>query len=226
LKPWQQQQWCIPKVDYEFIARMEDILDLYASEPDPAYPLVCFDERPTQLIDHVVEPLPTQPGQPARYDYHYRRNGTCNLFMSFAPQIGWRHVQVSAQRCIPDFARQMRWLVDVAFPQATKIRIVLDNLNTHKISSLYKTFPPDEARRIARKLELHFTPVHASWLNMAEIEWSVLVKQCLARRIPTKSHLGREIAFWETRRNVQKATVEWTFTCAKARETMGRLYPS
>jgi hypothetical protein len=175
LKPWQRAQWCIPKVDYEFIARMEDILDLYAEADDPYYPLVCFDEHPIQLIDHTRQPLPARPGTPARYDYHYKRRGTCNLFITFAPRLGWRHVQVSDRRTIPDFARQMKWLVDVAFPNAFKIRVVLDNLNTHKIASLYKTFPPAEARRIARKLEFHFTPVHGSWLNMAEIELGVLL---------------------------------------------------
>lgn len=205
---------------------MEDILDLYAEAHDPYYPLICFDERPMQLIDHILDPLPARRGQPIKYDYHYKRMGTCNLFISFAPQLAWRHVQISDRRTIPDFARQMKWLVDHAFPKALKIRIVLDNLNTHKIASLYKTFTPDEARRIARRLEFHFTPAHASWLNMAEIEWAVLTKQCLDQRIASQTQLLRQIATWQAERNSKKDTVKWLFTCEKARQTMARLYPS
>jgi len=205
---------------------MEDILDLYAEAHDPYYPVICFDEHPMQLIDHILQPLPSKPGRPARYDYHYKRRGTCNLFIHFAPRLAWRHVQVSQRRTITDFAHQMQWLVDQAFPNALKIRVVLDNLNTHKIASLYQTFPPDEARRIARKLEFHFTPVHASWLNMAEIELAVLGKQCLNRRIPTLSFLSREVSMWEADRNSQQHTVQWLFTCENARQKMTRLYPS
>lgn len=205
---------------------MEDILDLYAEAHDPYYPVVCFDEHPMQLIDHILQPLPRKPGRPARYDYHYKRMGTCNLFIHFAPRLAWRHVQVSQRRTIRDFAHQMQWLVDQAFPHALKIRVVLDNLNTHKIASLYQTFPPDEARRIARKLEFHFTPVHASWLNMAEIELAVLGKQCLNRRIPTLTFLSREVSMWEADRNSQQHTVQWLFTCENARQKLARLYPS
>ena len=205
---------------------MEDILDLYSEAHDPYYPIVCFDERPMQLIDHVKTPLPARPRHPIKYDYHYRRAGTCNLFISFCPQTAWRHVQITARRTITDFARQMKWLVDHAFPNALKLRLVLDNLNTHKIASLYKTFPADEARRIARRLELHFTPIHASWLNMAEIEWAVLTKQCLDQRIASQTQLLRHIAMWETQRNANKDTVKWLFTCDKARQKMARLYPS
>lgn len=205
---------------------MEDILDLYAEAHDPYYPVVCFDEHPMQLIDHILQPLPRKPGRPVRYDYHYKRRGTCTLFIHFAPRLAWRHIQISARRTIADFAQQMQWLVDQAFPHALKIRVVLDNLNTHQIASLYKTFPPDEARRIARKLEFHFTPVHASWLNMAEIELAVLGKQCLNRRIPTLSCLSRELAMWEAERNSQQHTVQWLFTCEIARQKMARLYPS
>jgi transposase len=179
-----------------------------------------------QLIDHILDPLPARRGQPIKYDYHYKRMGTCNLFISFAPQLAWRHVQISDRRTIPDFARQMKWLVDQAFPKALKIRIVLDNLNTHKIASLYQTFAPDEARRIARRLEFHFTPSHASWLNMAEIEWAVLTKQCLNQRIASQTQLLRQIAMWQAERNSNKDTVKWLFTCQKARQTMARLYPS
>lgn len=205
---------------------MEDILDLYAEAHDPYYPVVCFDEHPMQLIDHILQPLPRKPGRPVGYDYHYKRRGTCTLFIHFAPRLAWRHIQISARRTIADFAQQMQWLVDQAFPHALKIRVVLDNLNTHQIASLYKTFPPDEARRIARKLEFHFTPVHASWLNMAEIELAVLGKQCLNRRIPTLSCLSRELAMWEAERNSQQHTVQWLFTCEIARQKMARLYPS
>jgi len=205
---------------------MEDILDLYAEAPDPYYPVVCFDERPMQLIAHTRQPLPVRPGTPMRYDYHYERQGTCNLFISFAPRLGWRHVQISYRRTIPDFAQQMQWLVDEAFPHALKIRLVLDNLNTHKIASLYQTFAPDEARRIARRLAFHFTPVHASWLNMAEIELAVLTKQCLNRRFPSLTELQWQLSMWETDRNAQKQTVQWLFTCDQARQKMARLYPS
>lgn len=208
------------------MARMEDILDLYAEAHDPYYPVVCFDEHPMQLIDHTCQPLPSRPGTPARYDYHYQRMGTCNLFISFAPRLGWRHIQVSQRRTITDFAQQMKWLVDEAFPDALKVRVVLDNLNTHTLTSLYKTFAPHEARRIARKLEFHFTPVHGSWLNMAEIELAVLGKQCLNRRIPYLSQLSREVAFWEAERNANQHTVQWLFTCEKARQKLARLYPS
>ena len=205
---------------------MEDILDLYAEAYDPYYPIVCFDERPMQLIGHIKKPLPARPGQPIKYDYHYQRVGTCNLFISFCPQRAWRHVQISDRRTIADFAKQMRWLVDQAFPRALKIRVVLDNLNTHTIASLYKTFEPQEARRIARHLEFHFTPVHASWLNMAEIEWAILTKQCLNQRIPSKTPLRRHIAMWETERNSDGKTVNWLFTCQQARQVMASLYPS
>lgn len=205
---------------------MEDILDLYAEAHDPLYPVVCFDERPMQLIDQVLDPLPARPGAPIRYDYHYKRVGTCNLFISFAPRLAWRHVQISHRRTTTDFAHQMKGLVDHAFPKAFKIRLVLDNLNTHKINSLYKTFTPDEARRIARRLEFHFTPVHASWLNMAEIEWAVLTQQCLNQRIPSLTKLRHQVSMWQAERNMQQHTVQWLFTCHKARQKMARLYPS
>lgn len=225
MKPWQQAQWCIPKVDWTFVARMEDLLDLYAEADDPLYPVVCFDERPYQLVSEVIQPIPAQPGQRKRTDYHYHREGTCNLFVAFCPRQGWRHVTVTDRRTKADFARQMQALVDVYFPDALQIRLVLDNLNTHVASSLYETFAPAEARRILRRLVFHYTPVHASWLNMVELEIAVLSSQCLDRRIGSLTRLRREIWMWEAERNAKRATVNWRFTCDKARQNT-RLYPA
>jgi hypothetical protein len=205
---------------------MEDVLDLYAQGHDPLYPQVCFDERPCQLLSEVRQPLPARLGQPRRYDYEYRREGTCNLFMFFQPLACWRHVKVTAQRTKVDFAYCMKDLVDVLFPDAHCIRLVLDNLNTHKLEVLYEVFAPAEARRIARKLEFHYTPKHGSWLNMVEIELSVLSSQCLDRRIPSQSILAQQALAWEQRRNALRATVHWQFTSAKARTKLQRLYPS
>jgi hypothetical protein len=204
---------------------MEAILDLYAEAEDRFYPVVCFDERPMQLISEVRQPIPAAPGQRQRYDYHYQREGTANLFVLFCPRQSWRHVEVTERRTHQDFARQMQTLVDVFFPQALKIRLVLDNLNIHKPASLYQTFEPAEARRILRRLEFHYTPVHASWLNMVEVELATLSDQCLDRRIATLSTLRREVWAWEARRNRERATVHWQFTCDKARLNL-RLYPS
>lgn len=205
---------------------MEDVLDLYAQPYDPARPRVNFDEASKQLIAETRTPLPAQPGQPARYDYEYERNGTRNLFLFTEPQAGWRHINVTAQRTGLDFAHQMKWLVDECYPDAELVRVVLDNLNTHKPASLYEAFAPAEARRILKKLEFHYTPKHGSWLNMAEIELSVLQRQCLARRIPDEATLIKEIAAWETRRNKERATIDWRFSITDAREKLKRLYPS
>jgi len=205
---------------------MEDILDLYAEPYDPDYPQVCFDETPYQLLEETRPALPCQPGRPRRFDYEYRRNGTCNLFLFFQPLMGWRHIKITERRTKQDFARCMKDLVDVHFPQARRIRVVLDNLNTHTPASLYETFAAAEARRILRKLEFHFTPNHASWLNMAEIELSVLMNQCLDRYIPHFETLQRETEAWETERNRRQATVNWQFSTDKAREKLKRLYPS
>ncbi len=182
---------------------MEDILDLYAEPYDPRRPVVGFDERPYQLLGEVRPPVPLQPGQPARYDSEYRHHGTCNLFLTFHPLQGWRHVDVTAQCTKRDFADCMKALVDIGFPQAGVIRVVLDNLNTHTPAALYEAFEPAEARRIARKLEFHYTPKHGSWLNMVEIELSVLLRECLERRIPDIPTLQAEIAAWEHERNAQ-----------------------
>ena len=170
--------------------------------------------------------MPAQAGRPARYDYEYARNGTRNLFLFTEPQAGWRQVNVTVQRTMPDFAHQMKWLVDECHPAAELIRVVLDNLNTHKPASLYEAFTPAEARRMLKKLEFHYTPKHGSWLNMAEIELSVLQRQCLARRIPDEATLVREIAAWEAQRNKERATIDWRFSITDAREKLKRLYPS
>jgi DDE superfamily endonuclease len=204
---------------------MEDILDLYAEPYDPQYPLVCFDESPYQLVREVRQSLPVRPGQPRRYDYEYRREGTCNLFLFFEPLQGWRHVEVTDRRTTQDFAYCMKDLVDLHFPQATVISVVLDNLNTHTPAALYATFPPVEACRILRKLDFPYTPKHGSWLNMAEIEFAVVSTQCLNRRLGDQETVRREIAAWEARRNAQKATADWRFTTATARRTLKRLYP-
>ena len=221
-----KKQWCIPEVSAEFVAPMEDVLEVYAEPYDPTRPKVNFDETTKQLIKETRQPLPAQPGRPQRYDYEYERNGTRNLFLFVEPQAGRRHVQVKAQRTKVDFTHAMQWLVDEGYPAATVIRVVLDNLNTHKIASLYEAFAPAEARRLARKLELHYTPKHGSWLNMAEIEWSVLQQQCLDRRMPDEATLTREIAAWEAQRNAEQATIDWRFSIADARKKLKRLYPS
>jgi DDE superfamily endonuclease len=213
-------------VSGEFVAAMEDVLDLYAKPYDPKRPTVTFDETSTQLIGEKRQPLPAQPGQPARYDYEYKRNGTRNIFLFCEPQAGWRHVAVTAQRTMEDFAQQMKWLVDERYPRAEVIRVVLDNLNTHKPGSLYETFPPAEARRLCQKLEFHYTPKHGSWLNMAEIELSVFARQCLQRRIATEAMLVQELAAIEATRNAARATIHWQFTTAAARDKLAHLYPS
>jgi hypothetical protein len=205
---------------------MEDVLDLYEEEPDPERPKVCFDEQPYQMLSEVREPLPTAPGQPLRYDYQYQREGTCNLFLFFCPDTGWREVKVTAQRTAVDFAHCMKDLVDVHFPEALVIRVILDNLNTHTPAALYEAFAPEEARRILRKLEFHFTPKHGSWLNMAEIELSALTRQCLHRRLPNQERVACESAAWVKDRNAQGTTVQWRFTTTQARDKLQRLYPS
>jgi transposase len=206
---------------------MEDVLKLYAEEYDPERPQVCFDEMPYQLVKEKRLPLPVKPGLPERYDYEYERGGVRNLFMCFEPHGGWRHVEVTERRTKQDFARQMKVLVDEHFPKAKKIRLVMDNLNTHSPSALYETFEPEEAWRIFSKLEIHYTPKHASWLNMVEAEFAVLANQCVGgRRIGDEESLKSEVAAWERERNERKATVNWRFTVEDAREKLKRLYPS
>jgi hypothetical protein len=204
---------------------MEEVLDVYTLPRDPTCPLVCMDEASKQLVGETRLPLPVRPGDPAHYDYEYVRNGVANLFLFFAPLEGWRHVTVTERRTRVDWAHAMRDLVDVYFPAAPTIRVVLDNLNTHIAGSLYEAFAPQEARRILSRLELHHTPKHGSWLNMAEIELSVLSRQCLDRRIPDTPTLAREVVAWETPRNSAQATMDWRFTTADARIKLTHLYP-
>jgi len=205
---------------------MEDVLDLYSEPYDPNRPVVCFDETSKQLVSEKRSPIPAKAGRRERFDYEYQRNGTRNLFMFCEPQAGWRHMEVTERRTMQDFAHQMRWLVDTAYPGVEKIRVVLDNLNTHRRASLYQTFEPEEARRVIKRLEFHHTPKHGSWLNMAEIEFSVFSKQCLNRRIGDAGLLQREVAALETERNQAKATINWRFSTVDARKKLHRIYPS
>src|SRR5882672_4807896 len=225
LKPWRRDMWCIPKVDGPYVACMEDVLDLYAEAPDPARPVVCFDESPTQLIGEVRQPIPAQPGQLERYDCEYRRNGTANLFVFLDAHRPWRTVKVTDSRNARDFAHCMRDLVDRHYPEATMIRVVLDNLSSHSRGALYETFPAPEAHRILRRLEFHYTPKHASWLNMVEIEIGVLRSQCLDRRIEDRNTLEAEIDAWLCQRNADRARIKWMFTTQRARIKLLRAYP-
>ena len=204
---------------------MEDVLDVYTRPYDPRFPQVCMDETSRQLLADVAPPLPAAPGYPARQDYEYARNGVCNLFLVCEPLRGWRHVTVSDRRTRLDWAYCIQELVDVHYPEAEKIRLVMDNLNTHTPASLYEAFPPAEAKRLADKLEIHYTPKHGSWLNMAEIELSVLAAQCLDRRLPDRPTLEREVAAWEAERNAATRTIHWRFTTADARIKLKHLYP-
>jgi len=225
LKPWRKDMWCIPKVDAEYVARMEDVLDLYAEPADPKYPVVCFDESPTQLIGEVRPAIPARPGKLERYDCEYKRNGTANLFVFLDAHRPWRHVKVTDRRAAEDFATCMRDLVDIHYPKAKRIRVVLDNLSTHSAAALYQALPAPEARRILRRIEFHFTPKHASWLNMVEIEIGVLRSQCLDRRIDCRQMLVREIAAWQRRRTDSGARIKWMFSTDHARTKMRRAYP-
>lgn len=203
---------------------MEDVLDLYEECPDEKRPIVCLDEKPYQLLEDTQDPLPIEPGEPKREDYTYKRNGTCNLFITYSPQLRWRHVTVTEHRTAKDYAEILKELVDVHFPDAEQIRIVQDNLNTHKGASLYERFSAEEARRIFKKLEFHYTPKHASWLNMAEIEIHVLGKQCIDRRIGDVEILKQEITAWEINRNHCESAINWQFTVNKARDKFKKSY--
>jgi len=225
LKPWQRDMWCIPQVDGTYVARMEDVLDLYTADPDPKRPVVCFDESPTQLIGEVRQPIPAEPGQAERFDYEYRRNGTANLFVFLDAHQPWRHVKVTDHRTATDFAGCMLDLVDTHYPNAEQIRVVLDNLSTHTPGALYETFAAPEAHRILQRLEFHYTPKHASWLNMVEIEIGVLRGQCLDRRIGERTVLEAEIKAWQAARNEAGARIQWKFTTQKARSKLARAYP-
>jgi transposase len=205
---------------------MEDVLALYAEPYDEKRPKVNFDETSRQLVADIRAPLEVSCGQPRRYDHEYKRQGTRNLFIHCEPQTGWRHVEVTERRTKTDFAQQMKWLVDERYPDAEVIRVVLDNLNTHGPGSLYEAFEPSEARRLVKKLEFHYTPKHGSWLNMAEIELSIMQRQCLNRRIADEATLKREVATWEQQRNEAKETIDWRFSITDAREKLKRLYPT
>jgi len=205
---------------------MEDVLDVYHRPYDEARPLVCLDEASRQLIGETITPIPVAPGRPARVDYEYVRNGTANLFMISEPLLGWRAVKVTERRTARDFAEVVRWIVEDLHAEAEKVVLVMDNLNTHKVASLYEAFPPEQARRIAERLEIHHTPKHGSWLNMAEIELSVLSRQCLDRRIESRQELKREVVAWEDDRNDRAVETKWRFTTTDARIKLHRLYPS
>jgi hypothetical protein len=204
---------------------MEDVLDVYHRPYDPKRPLIALDESSKQLIGETVQSLPPEPGQPERFDYEYVRNGTANLFMISEPLLGWRAVKVTERRTAKDFAEMLRWLAEDVHPEAEKLVLVMDNLNTHKLASLYETFPPEQAWRIAERLEIHHTPKHGSWLNVAEIELSVLSRQCLDRRIESMEKLRTEVAAWEETRNEEQVEIRWQFTTADARVKLRRLYP-
>ncbi len=226
LKPWLKKEWCIPpEQSGEFVCHMEDILEVYRRRLDPKRPLVCMDEMPYQLISETRVPLPLRPGQTPRYDYEYKREGVANIFMVFAPLLGQRWTRVTKRRTRHDWAYLIRDIVDGLFPEAEQIILVMDNLNTHVGGALYESFPPAEARRILNKLEIHYTPKHGSWLNMAEVELSILSRQCLDRRIGTQKLLGREVSAWNRDRNTSATTVDWQFTTAEARIKLKRLYP-
>jgi hypothetical protein len=205
---------------------MEDVLEVYHRPYDERRPVVCLDEVPVQLVGEARVPLPARPGQPARYDYEYVRNGTANLFLAFEPLIGWRAVQATERRTAKDFAAVLRWLVEDLHPDARTVVLVTDNLNTHTPGCLYDAYEPTRARAIAAKLEWHYTPKHGSWLNMAEIELAALAKQCLGRRIGSLPQLARQVAAWEGERNERAVEARWQFTTAKARTKLRRLYPS
>ncbi len=215
-----------PEANAEFVYRMEDVLGLYHEVYDAAHPTICFDETSKQLIAETRVPRPASPGHVARYDYEYERKGVRNLFMFFEPLRGWRHIEVTERRTKIDWANCMKQLVDEFYPDAVRIRVVQDNLNTHNPAALYEAFEPQEARRLLDRLEFHYTPKHGSWLNMAEIEFSVLSRQCLDQRLPSETALKRECAAWEEDRNANKTKTNWHFTTENARIKLQRLYPS
>ena len=221
------KQWCIPK-DYngEFVARMEDILDTYSLPYDPEIPLICMDEQPCQLLDDVVEPIPMKPGQPRKEDYEYERKGTCSIFVFTEPLAGWRHIEATPRRTKLDWAHQIERLLSEFFPNTQKIRLVMDNLNTHATGSLYQAFPAEKARALAKRLEIHYTPKHGSWLNIAEIELSVVTQQCLDRRIPDIETLNSLLSAWETNRNDCSKHINWHFSTEQARGKLKHLYPN
>jgi hypothetical protein len=219
--------WCIPpERDCEFVAAMEDVLEVYRRPHDPRRPVVCMDEASKQLVGEIRTPLPPAPGLPARYDCEYVRNGTANLYMAFEPLAGWRHVAVTETRKRVDWAWFVKGLLDGRYRHAERVVLVMDQLNTHAAASLYEAFPPEEARRLADRLEIHHTPKHGSWLNMAEIELSALARQCLGDRVEDRPALARAASAWQAARNRKHRRVDWRFTTADARIKLKRLYPS
>lgn len=204
---------------------MEDILEVYALPYDEDIPMVCMDEQPCQLLGEKLEPIPMEPGKTAKEDYEYVRHGTCSIFVFTEPLAGWRHVQATERRTKKDWAMQIKDLLDIRYPQVKRIRLIMDNLNTHSVSSLYETFPPDEALRLAKRLEIHYTPKHGSWLNIAEIELNAMTKQCLGRRIPDLPSLQKQLSAWELSRNSNQKSVQWHFTTQDARVKLKWLYP-
>ncbi|WP_157451030.1 IS630 family transposase [Deinococcus puniceus] len=225
LKPWQVQSWCVAQVGADFVWRMEAVLDTYAQPYDASRPVICFDEKSYQLLDHVREPLPPVPGIPARVDHEYKRCGTVNFFVAFEPLTGQRTVTVTERRGNAEFAAQLQSL-EVHYPEAEKITLVLDQLSTHSPAALYQHLPAEEARQLTRRFEWVHTPKHASWLNMAELEWSALQRQCLGQRLASKEAVEREIHAWETDRNARAVRVNWQFSTPAAREKLGRHYPA
>ena len=226
LKPWLHKEWCIPPLkNANFVCQMEEVLDVYKRPYDPAFPQICMDESSKQLVSEARNPLPAEPGKTARYDTEYCRHGTANIFMAYEPLAGKRIAKVTDHRKKVDWAKFIKELVDVHYKNAEKLILVMDNLNTHNKSSLYEAFVPKEAKRIADKLEIHFTPKHGSWLNMAEIEFSHLNRQCLNRRIPDKDFMINEIKAWNDKRNNQIVKTNWRFTTENARIKLIKLYP-
>ena len=215
-----------PEHDADFVCAMEDALEVYQRNYDPQRPVVCLDETSKQLVRETRQPVPAAPGHPARIDYEYERNGTANLFLVTEPLVGQRYVTVTERRTAVDFAGVIRDLVDRHYPDAEKIVLVMDNLNTHKPASLYEAFEPAEARRLAERLEIHYTPKHGSWLNIAEIELGILNRQCMDKRIGSVDELKKEVRAWQRSRNNACGTVDWQFTTADARIKLKRLYPS
>lgn len=222
-----KKQWCIPaKYNAAFVAHMEDILEGYALDYDKNIPLICMDEKPFQLLDEKLKPIQMKPAKPCKQDYEYVRKGTCSIFVFTEPLSSWRHVHASERRTKMDWAHHVEELLDVYYPHAEKIRLVMDNLNTHNIASLYEAFSPEKALRLAKRLEIHYTPKHGSWLNNAEIELNVMTLQCLGRRIPKVEDLNLELAAWESRRNSLSKSVDWQFSTSQARTKLKHLYPN
>jgi len=226
LKPWLRRMWCIPpEQDAAFVWAMENVLEVYKRPYDPLRPVVGMDEKPKQLVKETRQPLASRPGRAQRYDYEYERNGTANVFLFCEPLGGWRRADVRRRRTKQDWAHEVRRLVDEDYPEAERITLVLDNLNTHTLASLYEAFAPAEARRLVERLEVVYTPKHGSWLNVAEIELAAMAKQCLGDRVPDEAALRRRVKAWTQDRNHREVQINWHFTTADARIKLRRLYP-